>query len=299
MDAALSTAPPGAPHVPPAATWPLPQPADRRKLDTRRVGARLIDALVTAAPLIVMLLGVGRGLAIFLVSFMLAYFFLCEALWGQTLGKRAMGLRVLMRDGRPATASAVSARTLLRLIDDNPLGLLVMLLSGRRRQRLGDLIAGTIVARATPGLALAPLSPLILVYPVAWAIGAIALVVVPRPGDGYRTAVDAVCASRNAALLATPPEQRRLRVQAAWALQDRAVIADLPAPKEMQAVRTEILALDDGLNRALGAAIARASVQPDPDAAFQSELPALLERDHARRARYAKLGMPDCAGRTG
>ena len=30
-----------------------------------------------------------------------AYPIVCEALWGRTLGKRALGLRVLARDGAP------------------------------------------------------------------------------------------------------------------------------------------------------------------------------------------------------
>jgi len=37
-------------------------------------------------------LGVGRSLSVsvFLVSLSLTYFFICEALWGQTLGKRLL-----------------------------------------------------------------------------------------------------------------------------------------------------------------------------------------------------------------
>ena len=67
---------------------PPPQPANRKELDSQRVLARLLDGLVAGAPAIVFALGVGRSLQIFLVSLTLAYFFLCEALWGQTIGKR-------------------------------------------------------------------------------------------------------------------------------------------------------------------------------------------------------------------
>ena len=296
MDTTLSTPPPfAAPRSTPAGP-PPPQPANRRELDSRRVLARLIDALVAGAPVVFMALGVGRGLSIFLVSSTLAYFFLCEALWGQTIGKRVMGLRVLMRDGSPAGANAVSARTLLRLIEDNPIGLVVMVLSGRRRQRLGDLLAGTIVARATPGLPHAPLSPMLLVYPVAWAIGAIALVVVPQPGAEYRAAVEAICQRRSAAMAATPPDRRDIPTLVRWGREDRAAIAALPAPTDMRSLRAELLSLDDGLNRQLSGALDRAATQPDPRAAFDAELPALLERQRARRTRYAELGMPDCAG---
>ena len=103
MDTTFSAPPPGA-AVPPAArpSGPSPpQPANRKELDSQRVLARLLDGLVAGAPAIAFALGVGRSLEIFLVSLTLAYFFICEALWGQTIGKRVLGLRVLMRDGRP------------------------------------------------------------------------------------------------------------------------------------------------------------------------------------------------------
>src|SRR5215210_3301754 len=243
MDSTVSIPPPGAPLAPPPAPAgpPLPQPANRRELDGRRVGARLIDALVAGAPVLFVALGVGRTMQIFLVSWTLAYFFLCESLWGQTLGKRAMGLRVLMRDGRPAGASAISARTVLRLIDDGPIGLVVMVASGGRRQRIGDLLAGTVVARAMPGTPQAPLSPMMLVYPVAWSIGAIALALVPQAGADYKAAVDGICASRNAAIAATPPQGRDIRVMARWAREDRARVAALPAPEGLEGLRAEIL----------------------------------------------------------
>jgi hypothetical protein len=117
-------------------------------------------------------------------------------------------------------------------------------------------------------------------------------------GEGYRAWVDAICARRNAAMAATPPDRRNVRLVVRWAREDRDAIAGLPATADMQSVRAEILALDDDLNRELGAAIDRAAAQPDPVAAFDAELPALLERQRTRRTRYAELGMPACAGPT-
>ena len=38
----------------------------------------------------------------------LIYFFVCEATMAQTLGKRAMGLRVMTRDGRAPSVNAIS-----------------------------------------------------------------------------------------------------------------------------------------------------------------------------------------------
>jgi uncharacterized RDD family membrane protein YckC len=79
----------------------------------------------------------------------LSYFFLFEALRGQTIGKRAMGLRVRCASGGRPGLNAVSARTVLRLIDALPffylLGTLVALLSGPRRRRIGDWAGRTVV----------------------------------------------------------------------------------------------------------------------------------------------------------
>ncbi|HMD55885.1 MAG TPA: RDD family protein [Solirubrobacteraceae bacterium] len=81
----------------------------------------------------------------------LSYFFIYEALRGQTIGKRAMGLRVRAASGGPAGINQVSARTVLRLVDVLPflylLGTLVALLTGSRRRRIGDWVAGTVVVR--------------------------------------------------------------------------------------------------------------------------------------------------------
>jgi uncharacterized RDD family membrane protein YckC len=94
------------------------------------------------------------GGVIRLLLFMLgwSYFILLEWLWnGQTIGKRAFGLRVINEDGSPAGFVAVFVRNLVRLIDFLPsfygLGLVCIVLTGRS-QRLGDLAAGTFVVRA-------------------------------------------------------------------------------------------------------------------------------------------------------
>jgi uncharacterized RDD family membrane protein YckC len=69
---------------------------------------------------------------------------------GRTLGKRWNGLRVVRTDGRPITLLPSLARNLLRLVDFLPFGYLVgivAVLATRRNQRLGDLVAGTLVIR--------------------------------------------------------------------------------------------------------------------------------------------------------
>lgn len=82
----------------------------------------------------------------------IAYFFLCEAYWGgQTLGKKATGVKVVMADGSPLTKSAVFKRSILRIVDEMVcsflVGLLVSVLDDDRR-RVGDRVAGTLVVDA-------------------------------------------------------------------------------------------------------------------------------------------------------
>ncbi len=298
MDTTFSAPPPGA-AVPPAArpSGPSPpQPANRKELDSHRVLARLLDGLVAGAPAIAFALGVGRSLEIFLVSLTLAYFFICEALWGQTIGKRVLGLRVLMHDGRPATASAVSARTVFRLIDDGPIGLVVMLLTGKRRQRIGDLVGGTIVARAVPGVPHAALSPMLLVYPVAWSIGAIALALSTQPHDNYLAAVDQVCQQRRDTFAASAPGDVTIARMVSWVHADHRAIGALKAPSGAQDLRKEILAIDAEMVDAIDQAVARAEAQPDPASAFSREVAGIQAREQAVDARYAELGLKACAG---
>jgi len=80
------------------------------------------------------------------------YFVLFEWAWsGQTPGKRWLKLRVIREDGRPVTFWEAAARNLLRVFDAEPfpfysLGLVSVFLS-RRDQRVGDMVAGTVVVR--------------------------------------------------------------------------------------------------------------------------------------------------------
>jgi uncharacterized RDD family membrane protein YckC len=92
---------------------------------------------------------------------LLAYFPVLEGLYGATPGKRLAGLRVVDADGNPPGLWKASVRTVLRLIEVNPLMLggivaAICVLCTRSRQRLGDMAAGTYVlttddARAAQG----------------------------------------------------------------------------------------------------------------------------------------------------
>ena len=81
------------------------------------------------------------------------YFNLFEWMWnGQTPGKRLLHLRVIKVDGSPVSGIDVLLRNLSRPIDTlGPMGLigLLMIFVSRKAQRLGDLMARTLVIHET------------------------------------------------------------------------------------------------------------------------------------------------------
>lgn len=132
-----------------------------------RMLALIVDLLVIAmlgsvleklaAPLTILgadFAGAVQIVAYFAIS--LTYSALAEWMWrGQTVGKRLMRLRVVDAGGLRLEPAQVIVRNLVRLIDMLPVLYLVggiACVMSRRRQRLGDLAAGTVVIR-TPRLA--------------------------------------------------------------------------------------------------------------------------------------------------
>jgi uncharacterized RDD family membrane protein YckC len=116
---------------------------------------------------------VGTGIGLLLVvlfAIQWLYFAVLEAWHGRTPGKRALGLRVVTATGRPIGFRAAALRNVMRAADALPLTYsggvlsiagLVSMATTRRFQRLGDLVAGTIVimperAHATTPLLLFP-----------------------------------------------------------------------------------------------------------------------------------------------
>ena len=79
----------------------------------------------------------------------LLYYFALEAIFGQTIGKRIMRLKVVTADGLAPRATAIVLRTLGRVIDILPAFYLVGWIAVKRsrqpRQRLGDRLANTTV----------------------------------------------------------------------------------------------------------------------------------------------------------
>ena len=70
---------------------------------------------------------------------------ICEQIWGQTLGKKMLGIRVVMQNGEAVSMSGSLLRWLLSTIDYLcGLGIVVMFCNSKN-MRLGDLAGGTIV----------------------------------------------------------------------------------------------------------------------------------------------------------
>lgn len=81
-----------------------------------------------------------------------AYAAILEWLFGQTVGKKLTGLVVASRDGTHASPSAIVTRNALRAVDAlmfYVIGFLVVVMTDRR-QRIGDLAAGTVVVATSP-----------------------------------------------------------------------------------------------------------------------------------------------------
>lgn len=134
-----------------------------------RMLAAFIDALLQLVLLFAVLfaafgvaeLGVDvGGLAnafLYVVLFLLVFGYPAafETLWrGRTPGKAALGLRVVTVEGAPIRFRHAAIRAILGLLDKYVFSAIVgvvALLLTRRNQRLGDLVAGTIVLRERSG----------------------------------------------------------------------------------------------------------------------------------------------------
>ncbi len=102
---------------------------------------------LTSAPKWVYAIGI-----ILLFLLLSGYFALFEWLWnGQTPGKRWLKLRVIREDGRPITFFEAAVRNLLRDFDIMPFPFysigLISVFASSKDQRVGDMVAGTVVVR--------------------------------------------------------------------------------------------------------------------------------------------------------
>src|SRR5438552_11573635 len=119
-------------------------------------GVLLLTAIVLGSVFSLDSVAGGWASALLILLFYFAqiiYFVVLEGFWGgRTVGKRALGIRVVMDTGRAVTIGAVVVRNLLRVIDFLfPLapfipGIILVLLT-KSHKRLGDMAAGKIVVR--------------------------------------------------------------------------------------------------------------------------------------------------------
>ncbi|HUQ63729.1 MAG TPA: RDD family protein [Acidimicrobiales bacterium] len=135
-----------------------------------RFVALLLDLLIQGAALVVLFLGLsillsgadvsfGVGIALFLLIYFLVLFgypIALETLWkGRTVGKAALGLRVVTKEGAPIRFRHAAIRAALGLVDfmlTYGAAAVICVLCTRDNQRVGDLVAGTIVLRERSGL---------------------------------------------------------------------------------------------------------------------------------------------------
>src|SRR2546429_2318812 len=170
--------------MPPPVAPTIPQFARRLAIETPEhlvlelelagVGSRIAAAACDAVLLSVVYMALGIGVAplqtrtgppgpwstllavlVVLAAFLVfwCYFLLFKALnHGRTPGKRLMGIRVVMDTGHPITFAAAAVRNLIRIVDSLPFGLvgLAFVLFHPQNRRLGDIVAGTVVARDRP-----------------------------------------------------------------------------------------------------------------------------------------------------
>jgi uncharacterized RDD family membrane protein YckC len=119
-----------------------------------RLIAVFIDHFIALALMLIVVafvpesLPVVKAVCFFLIY--LAYFVVLEGLWSRTLGKFFQGLVVRKLDGSPCDWRGALIRGALRIIEVNPLlfgglpaGLVII--ASERKQRIGDLLAGTVV----------------------------------------------------------------------------------------------------------------------------------------------------------
>lgn len=126
----------------------------------KRVLAQIVDLVLSFGLLVGTMVLVGTGLgrpapeAVFVVSppVLVLYGGLLEGYWnGQTVGKRAVGIRVVDETGEPITVQQAFVRNVPAVVIPGWLAYLVALASmasTERRQRLFDLLARTVVVDA-------------------------------------------------------------------------------------------------------------------------------------------------------
>jgi uncharacterized RDD family membrane protein YckC len=96
----------------------------------------------------------GAGFLCLLALIWLGYYIILEATWnGQTIGKRALNIRVRKELGYAPNLWDIMLRNIIRLVDFLPFGYsigFITMFCNKNAKRLGDYAAGTIVVKELP-----------------------------------------------------------------------------------------------------------------------------------------------------
>jgi len=128
---------------------------------SKRIVAGLIDSVIIASAWFALisfqhepvpLYPIRLTLSVaYLLSIAFAYYFLQEGLFASTIGKTLLKLRIVDKSGDPCSFGCSFARNILRFIDWLPAVYMlaaVIISVSHERQRLGDMVAKTIVTVA-------------------------------------------------------------------------------------------------------------------------------------------------------
>jgi uncharacterized RDD family membrane protein YckC len=127
-----------------------------------RILGRLIDiAIFVALVIIAIIVSTAAGSKIFstviliiMAAFLAFYDLVCEIFFnGQSIGKRAMKIKVISLNGGRPTIGQYLLRWLFRIVDFSITGGVCALISvavSEKKQRVGDIVAGTTLIRTAP-----------------------------------------------------------------------------------------------------------------------------------------------------
>ena len=266
---------------------------DRKTLDSRRLLAVIIDLLLFA-PIEYVAYQYDLGAMVLVYALWLVYFFLCDVTTGQTLGKALLGLRTVTVEGELPSQKAASSRTVLRLLDHGIIGLVTLVATGGKRQRLGDLAAGTVVVRAADVVPV-PRTPSrdVWLWPALWLAPAIVVFFLSADGrlaGTYRASADAICAEATAA----GERAESLNQWLAVVNEQMTELRALDVPPNWQPRHDALLAEGDELRLAAATALTSAARSSNPKKVLEREWPRLVAANEAANVRISAMGYADC-----
>lgn len=297
---AASTPPPG--WLPPQHAMPLaPGPVDHdgAKLDGRRLAAVVLDLICIGLISLGLrwLCGASPWTALGALVVLFAWFGLFELAMGTTPGKRLAGLRVVGTDGRHPSAGAVGLRTLLRIVDHLWLvAAITMLATGRRRQRVGDLAADTVVVLASDappgrprgGASIARRAALLVVLPLAVMLAMAALGWLP---GSYQATATRICRQSGWYLATQSPSPNQTLEMMRWRASH---LAALQPPAHRREDHRYLVASAQSLHDRYEAVLQQAAASRDWAEAYQRGVRPLNRDMRAAEADMEAHGYPAC-----